>query len=141
MVKKYKLLDSASGFCKLLTPEQRLKKRAFSVVDREFSGVNLVDGIHAIICIYQIEQKIEFVRRFLKNTELVSKDAFMKTFELVLKVIPQIKDERKRIIEEKVLLDLWLAMDEIKAKVSYEQMELPFNLSGTNDEPTQISLF
>ncbi|UJS04215.1 DUF1156 domain-containing protein [Cylindrospermopsis raciborskii] len=141
LVKKYKLLDSASGFCKLLTPEQRLKKRAFSVVDREFSGVNLVDGIHAIICIYQIEQKIEFVRRFLKNTELVSKDAFMKTFELVLKVIPQIKDERKRIIEEKVLLDLWLAMDEIKAKVSYEQMELPFNLSGTNDEPTQISLF
>ena len=141
LVKKYKLLDSASGFCKLLTPEQRLKKRAFSVVDREFSSVNLVDGIHAIICIYQIEQKIEFVRRFLKNTELVSMDAFMKTFELVLKVIPQIKDERKRIIEEKVLLDLWLAMDEIKAKVSYEQMELPFNLSGTSDGPTQIPLF
>ena len=65
----------------------------------------------------------------------------MKTFELVLKVIPQIKDERKRIIEEKVLLDLWLAMDEIKAKVSYEQMELPFNLSGTSDGPSQIPLF
>ncbi|MCZ2207612.1 DUF1156 domain-containing protein [Cylindrospermopsis raciborskii] len=141
LVKKYKLLDSASGFCKLLTPEQRLKKRAFSVVETEFSGVNLVDGIHAIIYIYQIEQKIEFVRRFLKNTELVRKDAFIKTFELLLKVIPQIKDESKRIIEEKVLLDLWLAMDEIKAKVSYQQMELLSNPSTTNDQSTQISLF
>jgi adenine-specific DNA methylase len=141
LVKKYKLLDSTSGFCKLLTPEQRLKKRAFSVVETEFSGLNLVDGIHAIICIYQTEQKIEFVRKFLKNTELVSKDAFMKTFELVLKVIPQIKDESKRIIEEKVLLDLWLAMDEIKAKVSYQQMELLSNPSATDDHPNQMSLF
>jgi hypothetical protein len=65
----------------------------------------------------------------------------MKTFELVLKVIPQIKDESKRIIEEKVLLDLWLAMDEIKAKVSYQQMELLSNPSATDDHPNQMSLF
>jgi hypothetical protein len=56
-------------------------------------------------------------------------------------VIPQIKDESKRIIEEKVLLDLWLAMDEIKAKVSYQQMELLSNPSATDDHPNQMSLF
>ncbi len=52
LVKKHKLLDSASGFCKLLTPEQRLKKRAFSVIDTEFSARFLVDGLHAIIVLY-----------------------------------------------------------------------------------------
>ncbi len=44
----------------------------------------------------------------------------MRTFEVALKVIPRIGDDKKRIPEEKALLDLWLAMDEIKAKVSYK---------------------
>jgi adenine-specific DNA methylase len=38
LAKTYKLLDSASGTCKLLTPQQRLKKRAFSVREQEFSA-------------------------------------------------------------------------------------------------------
>ena len=135
LVKKHKLLDSASGYCKLLTPQQRLKKRAFSVTDTEFSARYLVDGLHAIIALYQEEDNIEPVRRFLKNTGLVSNDLFMRTFEVALKVIPRIGDEKKRLPEEKALLDLWLAMDEIKAKVSYVQPEIPFNEGG------QLNLF
>lgn len=127
LVKKHKLLDSGSGYCKLLTPQQRLKKRAFSVTDTEFSARYLVDGLHAIIALYQEEDNTEPVRRFLKNTGLVSNDLFMRTFEVALKVIPRIGDEKKRLTEEKALLDLWLAMDEIKAKVSYVQPELSLN--------------
>lgn len=107
-----------------ISPEQRLKKRAFSVIDTEFSARFLVDGLHAIIAIYQEEGNTEPVRRFLKSTGLVSNDLFMRSFEVALKVIPRIKDEKKRIPEEKALSDLWLAMDEIKAKVSYKQTEL-----------------
>ncbi len=125
LAKTYKLLDSASGTCKLLTPLQRLKKRAFSVSDQEFSARYLVDGLHAIIAIYQEEQDIQPVRRFMKATGLVSNDMFMRTIEVALKVIPRIGDEKKRIPEEKLLLDLWLAMDEIKARVTVEQLELP----------------
>ncbi|BDI20746.1 DNA methylase (plasmid) [Nostoc cf. commune SO-36] len=135
LVKKHKLLDSGSGYCKLLTPQQRLKKRAFSVTDTEFSARYLVDGLHAIIALYQEEENTEPVRRFLKNTGLVSNDLFMRTFEVALKVIPRIGDEKKRLTEEKALLDLWLAMDEIKAKVSYVQPEIPFN------EGRQLNLF
>jgi putative DNA methylase len=130
LVKKHKLIDSASGFCKLLTPQQRLKKRAFSVIDTEFSARFLVDGLHAIIAIYEEEGNIEPVRRFMKSTGLVSNDLFMRSFEVALKVIPRIGDEKKRILEEKYLLDLWLSMDEIKAKVSYKQIELPLNQGG-----------
>jgi len=50
-----------------------------------------------------------------------------------LKVIPRIGDEKKRIPEEKALSDLWLVMDEIKAKVVYQQMEIEFE--------GQLSLF
>ncbi|ODG96217.1 MULTISPECIES: DUF1156 domain-containing protein [unclassified Nostoc] len=133
LVKKHKLLDSGSGYCKLLTPQQRLKKRAFSVTDTEFSARYLVDGLHAIIALYQEEENTEPVRRFMKNTGLVSNDLFMRTFEVALKVIPRIGDEKKRLTEEKALLDLWLAMDEIKAKVSYVQPEIPFNEGGQLD--------
>ncbi|WP_228043867.1 hypothetical protein [Dolichospermum sp. LEGE 00246] len=112
------------------TQNERLKKRAFSTIDTEFSGRYLVDGLHAIIAIYQAEENTEPVRRFLKNTGLVSNDSFMRTFEVALKVIPHIKDEKKRILEEKALLDLWLAMDEIKAKVSYQQTEIPLDNQG-----------
>ncbi|MDH6074246.1 DUF1156 domain-containing protein [Chrysosporum ovalisporum CS-1034] len=122
LVKQHKLLDSGSGFCKLLTPQQRLKKGAFSVIDTEFSPRYLVDGLHAMIALYQEEENTEPVRRFMKNTGLVSNDLLMRTFEVALKVIPHIGDERKRIPEEKALLDLWLAMDEIKAKVVYVQL-------------------
>ncbi|WP_373539053.1 hypothetical protein [Chamaesiphon sp.] len=41
-----------------------------------------------------------------------------------MKVIPLIRDSKKRIPEEQALADLWLAMDEIKAKVIYVQQEL-----------------
>jgi putative DNA methylase len=122
--KTYKLLDSTSGTCKLLTPQQRFKKRAFSLTDTEFSARHLVDGLHAIITLYLEEQSIDAVRRFMKSTGLVSNDMFMRSIEVALKVIPRIGDEKKRIPEEKALADLWLAMDEIKAKVTYIQPEL-----------------
>ena len=53
----------------------------------------------------------------------------------MLKVIPRIGDEKKCLTEKKALLYLWLAMDEIKAKVSYKQTEIPFTEGG------QMSLF
>ncbi|WP_088889967.1 DUF1156 domain-containing protein [Leptolyngbya ohadii] len=124
LAKTYKLLDSTSGTCKFLTPQQRHKKRAFSLIDTEFSARHLIDALHAIITLYQEEQAIEPVRRFLKSTGLLSNDLFMRSWEVALKVIPRIGDERKRIPEEKALADLWLAMDEIKAKVVYVQPEL-----------------
>ncbi|MEA5595495.1 DUF1156 domain-containing protein [Rivularia sp. UHCC 0363] len=130
LAKKHKLIESKGGSCKLLTPQQRLKKRAFSVNENDFSAQYLLDGLHAIIALYQEEENIEPIRRFLKNTGLVSNDLFMRTFEVALKVIPQIRDEKKRIPEEKVLQELWLSMDEIKAKVSYVQQELELNQGG-----------
>jgi putative DNA methylase len=133
LAKKYKLIDSVSGTCKLLSPKQRLKKRAFSVNPQEFSIRYLVDGLHAIIALYQEEGNIQIVREFMKNTALTDNDNFMRAIEVALKVIPRIGDEKKRIPEEKALLDLWLVMDEIKAKVVYQQMELPFE--------GQLSLF
>jgi hypothetical protein len=51
----------------------------------------------------------------------------MRIFEVALKVIPPIGDEKKRLTEEQALLDLWLAIDEIKVKVSYVQPELSLN--------------
>ena len=124
LAKIHKLLDSASGTCKLLSPQQRLKKRAFTINPDEFSGAALVDCLHAIIALYLEEQSVEPVRRFIKATGLLSNDLFMRAWEVALKVIPRIGDERKRIPEEKALADLWLAMDEIQAKVTYEQPEL-----------------
>jgi adenine-specific DNA methylase len=125
LAKVHKLIDSASGTCKLLTPQQRFKKRAFSVNPSEFALTYLVDGLHAVIAIYE-EEDVTSVRRFMEVTGLVSNDLFMRTIEVALKVIPRIGDEKKCLIEQKVLLDLWLAMDEIKGKVKiYDQLELP----------------
>ena len=132
--KTHKLLDSASGTCKLLTPQQRLKKRAFSSNPDEFTAAALVDGLHAIIALYLEEQSIDPVRRFLKTTGLLSNDLFMRAWEVALKAIPHIGDERKRMVEEKALADLWLAMDEIQAKVLYVQPQLGF-------EEGQMGLF
>ncbi|MEP6489681.1 DUF1156 domain-containing protein [Microcoleus vaginatus GB2-A3] len=126
LAKKYKLIDSTSGTCKFLTPKQRLKKGAFSVNPQDFSITYLVDGLHAIIGLYQEDGDIQIVREFMKKTALTDNDNFMRAIEVALKVIPRIGDEKKRIPEEKALLDLWLAMDEIKAKVVYQQMEIPF---------------
>lgn len=47
---------------------------------------------------------------------------------MTLKLYPLHK--KKRIPEEKALLDLWLAMDEIKAKVSYKRTEIRLNQGG-----------
>lgn len=126
LAKKYKLIDSVSGTCKLLTPKQRLKKSAFSVNPQEFALTYLVDGLHAIIGLYQEEGDIQIVREFMKKTNLTDNDNFMRAIEVALKVIPRIGDEKKRIPEEKALSDLWLVMDEIKAKVVYEQLDIPF---------------
>ena len=126
LAKTHKLIDSASGTCKLLTPQQRLKKRAFSTNPDEFTATALVDGLHAVIALYLEEQSIDPVRRFLKTTGLLSNDLFMRAWEVALKAIPHIGDERKRMVEEKALADLWLAMDEIQAKVLYVQPELEF---------------
>ncbi|MEG3934086.1 DUF1156 domain-containing protein [Microcoleus sp. T3_B1] len=126
LAKVYKLIDSTSGTCKLLTPKQRLKKGAFSVNPQDFSITYLVDGLHAIIGLYQEDGDIQIVREFMKKTALTDNDNFMRAIEVALKVIPRIGDEKKRIPEEKALLDLWLAMDEIKAKVVYQQIPLPF---------------
>ncbi|MFN6167385.1 MAG: DNA methylase, partial [Pseudanabaena sp.] len=97
---------------------------AVPLLDTEFSARYLIDGLHAINAIYLEEQTIEPVRRFMKSTGLVSNEMFMRAWEVALRVIPHISDPRKRIPEEKALADLWLAMDEIKLKVSYEQREL-----------------
>jgi len=129
LAKTYKLLDSASGTCKLLTPQQRFKKRGFTLNEGEFSNRYLIDGLHAIITLYLEEQSVQSVRRFMKATGLVSNDLFMRAIEVALKVIPRIRDERKRIPEEKALADLWLAMDEIKAKVVYVQPELELDFT------------
>jgi len=121
----HKLIDSASGTCKLLTPQQRLKKRAFSVNPSEFGLTYLVDGLHAIIAIYE-EEDVTSVRRFMEVTGLVSNDLFMRTIEVMFKVFESIGDAKKQIPEYQALLDLWLAMDEIKGKVKiYDQLELP----------------
>ena len=126
LAKVHKLIDSASGKCKFLTPQQRLKKRAFSTNPDEFSAAALIDGLHAVIALYLEEQSIDPVRRFLKATGLLSNDLFMRAWEVALKAIPHIGDERKRMVEEKALADLWLAMDEIQAQVVYVQPELEF---------------
>jgi hypothetical protein len=89
--------------------------------------------LHAIIGLYQEDGDIQIVREFMKKTALTDNDNFMRAIEVALKVIPRIGDEKKRIPEEKALLDLWLAMDEIKAKVVYQQMEMTFE--------RQLSLF
>ncbi|MEG4228952.1 DUF1156 domain-containing protein [Microcoleus sp. N9_B2] len=126
LAKKYKLIDSVSGTCKLLTPKQRLKKGAFSVNPQDFSLTYLVDGLHAIIALYQEDGNIQIVREFMKKANLTDNDNFMRAIEVALKVIPRLGDEKKRIPEEKALLDLWLVMDEIKAKVFYQQLDIPF---------------
>jgi len=118
LAKVHKLIDSTSGSCKLLTPSQRLKKRVFSINAQEFSAQHLVNGLHAIIAIYQEEENIQMVRRFMHDTGLVSNDMFSKTMEVAFKVIPQ------NVPEHQALRDLWLAMDEIKSKVVYEQMQM-----------------
>nr|WP_199194157.1 DNA methyltransferase [Pleurocapsa sp. CCALA 161] len=116
LAKEYKLLDSASGTCKLLTPKQRHKKRAFNTCADNFSNLYLVDALHAIIAIYQEEQNPQLVRNFLQKTGLNNNDMLMKTLEIAFKVIPKSAEEHK------TLTSLWLSMDEIKAKVVYEQM-------------------
>lgn len=118
LAKEYKLLDSASGTCKLLTPKQRHKKRAFSTTSENFKNLYLVDAFHAIIAIYEEEQNPQLVRKFMQNTGLNNNDMLMKTLEIAFKVMPKNTDEHK------ILTSLWLSMDEIKAKVVYEQTKL-----------------
>jgi adenine-specific DNA methylase len=118
LAKSYKLIDSTSGTCKLLTPQQRLKKRAFTTNSQEFAATYLIDGLHAAIAIYEEEDSIQQVRQFMQKTGLVSNDRFMKTLEVAFKVIPD------TVKEKEVLVNLWLGMDEIKAKVVYQQGEL-----------------
>jgi adenine-specific DNA methylase/very-short-patch-repair endonuclease len=134
LAKTHKLIDSTSGTCKFLTPGQRFKKRTFSVSETDFTSRHLIDSLHAMIAIYEEEGAIEPVRRFLRSTGLLTNDLFMRSWEVALRVIPRIRDDRKRIPEEKALADLWLALEEIQAKVIYQQTELEI-------DPQQIDLF
>jgi adenine-specific DNA methylase len=65
---------------------------------------NDINGID----LYLEEQSIDPVRRFPSRP------------------FPRSATKRKRMVEEKVLADLWLAMEEIQAKVAYLQPELEF---------------
>ncbi len=120
LAKTYKLLASKSGNCSILTPKQRHKKRAFSAIAEEFTAepLYLVDALHAIIAIYQEEQNPQLVRNFMQKTGLNNNDMLMKTLEIAFKVMPTKTEEHK------TLTSLWLSMDEIKAKVVYEQTKL-----------------
>jgi putative DNA methylase len=118
--KVYKLITSTGGNCKLLTPKERLKKRAFSVDESDFSSLYLVDALHALIAIYEEEHNPQLVRRFMQNTGLMESDALMKTMEIALKVFPTSTSEYA------ALVSLRLAMDEIKAKVVVEQLSLSY---------------
>jgi putative DNA methylase len=118
----YKLLDSASGSCKFLTPSQRLKKRAFKTSIEEFSLRHVIDGLHAVMAIYEEDQNLMAVRRFMKETGLTNNEMFMKAFEVALSVLPTSTDEYK------ILLNLRLGMDEIQAKVLYQQEEIILDL-------------
>jgi putative DNA methylase len=119
--KVYKLITSTGGNCKLLTPKERLKKRAFSVEESDFSSLYLVDSLHALIAIYEEEHNPQLVRRFMQNTGLMESDALMKTMEIALKVFPTSTSEYD------ALVSLRLAMDEIKAKVIVEQLTLSYS--------------
>ena len=117
LAKTYKLLASKSGNCTILTPKQRHKKRAFSADADNFSNLHLVDALHAIIAIYQEEQNPQLVRNFMQKTGLNNNNMLMKTLEIAFKVIPTKTEEYK------TLTSIWLSMDEIKARVVYEQMK------------------
>ena len=116
--KTYKLLAAKSGSCTILTPKQRHKKRAFTVDTQNFDPAYLIDGLHAIMAIYEEEQNPQLVRNFLKQTGLINQEMLMKTIEIAFKVMPKNTDEHK------TLTSLWLSMDEIKEKVVYEQTKL-----------------
>ncbi len=118
LAKVYKLLASKGGSCTILTPKQRHKKRAFTVDAQSFNPAYLIDGLHAIMAIYEEEQNPQLVRNFLKNTGLINNEMLMKTIEIAFKVIP------KNTNEHNTLTSLWLSMDEIKEKVVYEQTRL-----------------
>lgn len=121
LARGYKLIDSTSGTCKFLTPQQRLKKRAFTVNPQDFTMKYLIDGLHALIAVYEDEENLEAVRQFLKKTGLNSNDLLTKCIEIAFKVIP---DSMK---EKQTLINLWLGIDEIKSKVQYFQSEVDFN--------------
>jgi len=131
LAKTHKLIDSTSGTCKLLTPQQRLKKRAFTLNDKEFNTntTHLIDGLHAILALYTEEQTLPPVRRFLKNTNLITNPLFMKTLEIAFKVLPP------NTPEHETLLNLWLNIDELKAQVIFEQLQI------NNPPEGQLNLF
>jgi adenine-specific DNA methylase len=118
LAKTHKLIETKSGECILLSPQQRLKKRAFTTVAKDFTLSYLIDGLHAAIAIYEEEGNLQQVRQFMQKTGLVSEDRFMKTLEVAFKVIP---DKAK---EKDSLVNIWLGIEEIKAKVTYQQGEL-----------------
>jgi putative DNA methylase len=116
--KVYKLVTSTGGNCKLLTPKERLKKRAFTLDEKDFSSLYLVDSLHALIAMYEEERNPQLVRRFMQNTGLMESDALMKTIEIALKVFPHSTSEYEDLVS------LRLDMAEIKAKVVVEQLRL-----------------
>jgi adenine-specific DNA methylase len=118
LTKTHWLIDAKSGSCTLMTPQQRLKKRAFSTNPQDFSATHLINALHAVLAIYEDEENIMAVRQFLQKTGLVSNDYFIKTLAIALQVIPS------KVKEKEILTNLWLGLEEIKAKVVYQQTQL-----------------
>ncbi|MFM7191205.1 MAG: hypothetical protein ACKOX2_10360 [Microcystaceae cyanobacterium] len=118
LTKTHWLIDAKSGSCTLMTPQQRAKKRAFSTNPQDFTTNYLINGLHAVLAIYDEEENMMAVRQFMQKTGLISNDYFMKTLAIGLQVIPT------KVKEKESLTNLWLGIDAIKEKVIYQQTQL-----------------
>jgi hypothetical protein len=120
--KEFKLIDATGGFCKILTPMQRFKKKVdgVKISEENFVIKNVIDSLHSVMVLYQEDKNLQAVRRFMKATNLLENDSFMKTFEIALQVLPAKCEERD------ILTDLRLGMEEIQGKVNIaEQPVIP----------------
>jgi putative DNA methylase len=120
--KEFKLIDATAGVCKILTPMQRFKKKAdgVKISEENFVIKNVIDSLHSVMVLYQEDKNLQAVRRFMKATNLLENDPFMKTFEIALQVLPAKCEERD------ILTDLRLGMEEIQGKVNIaEQPVIP----------------
>ncbi|MEB3190278.1 MAG: hypothetical protein VKL42_08030 [Snowella sp.] len=63
LTKTHWLIDAKSGSCTLMTPQQRAKKRAFSTNPQDFTANYLINGLHAVLAIYDEEENMMAVRQ------------------------------------------------------------------------------
>lgn len=118
--KEFKLIDATGGVCKILTPMQRFKKKAdgVKISEENFVIKNVIDSLHSVMVLYQEDKNLQAVRRFMKATNLLENDPFMKTFEIALQVLPAKCEERE------ILTDLRLGMEEIQGKVNIAEQPI-----------------